>query len=207
MRGLEQVLKRLVDLTASTLGLLLLAPAMLLIALLVRLGSPGPVLSRESRRGYRGRLFEILRFRTTVGDAEQHSGYGDPDNPSAYGRLAHGHNSPRVTPLGRFLRRYRLDELPQLIQVLRGEMSLVGPRPLSIVDSDRLRELDQQGYERRLTVMPGASGAWQVARQRDWNYTQMIKLDVDYIENWSPRRDLWIIAKTITALLLRRRAD
>jgi len=201
---LRLIVKRQVDLTGALLGVLFFSPVMVIIGLLVRLDSHGPVLFGELRRGYQGRLFAMLRFRTTVGDGEEQPGGEEPGKPAAGGRLGRAHNSPRVTQFGRFLRRYRLDELPQLVNVLRGEMSLVGPRPISVADSDRLREHDQQGYERRLTVVPGVTGTWQVARQADWNHTQMIQLDVDYVENWSLARDLGIICKTMLALLRRR---
>jgi len=186
------------------LGILFFSPVMVIIALLVRMDSRGRVLFEELRRGYQGRLFTMLRFRTTVDDGGSENGCRDPGNSPAALRVGRPHNSPRVTEFGRFLRRYRLEELPQLVNVLRGEMSLVGPRPISIADSDRLREQDQQGYECRLTVMPGVSGAWQVVRQADWNHTQMIRLDVDYVENWSLARDLVIICKTLPAVLCRR---
>jgi lipopolysaccharide/colanic/teichoic acid biosynthesis glycosyltransferase len=113
---------------------------------------------------------------------------------------------PRVTPLGRFLRRYSLDELPQLINVLWGEMSLVGPRPLQLRDSDRLLASDPTGYARRLQVMPGLTGLWQIGGRSDVDYQRMMELDLEYVDNWSLGRDLWIICKTFFVVLLGRGA-
>ena len=140
--GLPFVAKRAVDLAGALVGLMLLTPVILAIALLIRLDSPGPVLFRQLRRGYRGRLFRMLKFRTMSVDAEQRLTDLEGSNESAGGVLFKLRDDPRVTRLGRFLRRYSLDELPQLINVLRGEMSLVGPRPLQLRDSDRLLALD-----------------------------------------------------------------
>jgi len=198
---LRSLLKRLVDLVGSWLVLLFLTPIMMAIAIFLRLESRGPILRRELRRGYQGLPFTMLRFRTTVDDGEQPSGFEESGNAPAGGPHAPKPDSQQFTPIGQFLWRYRLNELPQLINVLRGEMSLVGPRPISGGDSDRLREQDQRGYERRLTVMPGVTGAWQVARQANWDHRQMIQLDVEYAENWSLARDLLIILKTNLVLL------
>jgi len=130
--GLSQALKRSVDLAGALIGMLLLAPVMLGIVLLIRLGSSGPVLFRQLRRGRHGRLFHMLKFRTMVADAEQRLGDLEEHNESEHGVLFKLRDDPRVTSLGRFLRRSSLDELPQLVNILRGEMSLVGPRPLQL---------------------------------------------------------------------------
>ena len=156
--------KRSVDLVGALLGLLFLSPIMVIVALLIRFDSPGPVLFRQSRRGYRGRMFPVLKFRTMTVDAEQQLGALEKSNESAGGVLFKLRNDPRVTRVGSFLRRYSLDELPQLINVLRGEMSLVGPRPLQLRDSDLLLKLDPEAYSRRLqvcpdSVVPGKSAA------------------------------------------------
>jgi len=143
--GLSQALKRSVDLAGALIGMLLLAPVMLGIVLLIRLGSSGPVLFRQLRRGRHGRLFHMLKFRTMVADAEQRLGDLEEHNESEHGVLFKLRDDPRVTSLGRFLRRSSLDELPQLVNILRGEMSLVGPRPLQLRDSDKLGELDPEG--------------------------------------------------------------
>ena len=115
-------------------------------------------------------------------------------------------NDPRVTPLGAFLRRYSLDELPQLINVLFGEMSLVGPRPLQLRDSDKLLATDPEAYHRRLQVLPGITGPWQVGGRSELDYSRMIDLDIEYIRTWSLGRDLAIICKTFLVVALRKGA-
>jgi lipopolysaccharide/colanic/teichoic acid biosynthesis glycosyltransferase len=188
------------------LGLLFLSPIMVFVALLIRFDSPGPVLFRQLRRGYRGRMFPVLKFRTMTVDAEQQLGALEKSNESAGGVLFKLRNDPRVTRVGSVLRRYSLDELPQLINVLRGEMSLVGPRPLQLRDSDRLSKLNSEAYARRLQVMPGLSGPWQISGRSELSYEDMVELDLEYIEKWSLRLDLWIICKTFLVVLLRRGA-
>jgi lipopolysaccharide/colanic/teichoic acid biosynthesis glycosyltransferase len=205
-RTIPQKVKRLIDYAGALAGLLLLAPVILAVALLIRLESPGPVLFRQLRRGYRGRLFWVLKFRTMVVDAEQKLQDLEKRNESAGGVLFKLRDDPRVTPLGRFLRRSSLDELPQLINVLRGEMSLVGPRPLQLRDSDKLESLDPEGYARRLTVMPGLTGPWQVGGRSDVDHERMVKLDVHYVENWSLRRDFRIIIQTLWVVIAGRGA-
>ncbi len=204
--NLPYAIKRSIDVTGALFGLLLLAPVMLGIALLIRFDSPGPVLFRQLRRGYRGRLFWVLKFRTMVVDAEQRLKDLERNNESAGGVLFKLREDPRVTPLGRFLRRSSLDELPQLINVLRGEMSLVGPRPLQLRDCDKLIALDHEGFARRLEVMPGLTGPWQVGGRSEVDYSHMVKLDIDYIDNWSLMRDIRIILRTVVVVLMGRGA-
>jgi lipopolysaccharide/colanic/teichoic acid biosynthesis glycosyltransferase len=141
-----------------------------------------------------------------VVDAEQRLEDLEKNNESAGGVLFKLRDDPRVTPLGRFLRRSSLDELPQLINVLRGEMSLVGPRPLQLRDSDKLRLLDHEGYARRLQVMPGLTGPWQVGGRSEIDYRSMVRLDVDYAQNWTLLGDLHIILRTFLVVLLGRGA-
>jgi lipopolysaccharide/colanic/teichoic acid biosynthesis glycosyltransferase len=199
-------IKRSMDLIGALFGLLLLAPIMLAIALLIRLDSPGPVLFRQLRRGYRGRLFWVLKFRTMVVDAEQRLDDLEKNNESVGGVLFKLRDDPRITPLGRFLRRSSLDELPQLINVLRGEMSLVGPRPLQLRDSDKLQLLDPDGYALRLQGMPGLTGPWQVGGRSEVDYAHMVKLDLDYVKNRSLIGDLQIILRTFVVVLIGRGA-
>jgi len=203
---LPLAVKRAMDVAGALVGLLLLAPVMLAISLLIRLDSPGPVLFRQLRRGYRGRLFWVLKFRTMVVDAEQRLKDLEKKNESSGGVLFKLRDDPRITPLGRFLRRSSLDELPQLINVLRKEMSLVGPRPLQLRDSDKLQELDPDGYACRLGVMPGLTGPWQVGGRSEVDYSHMVRLDREYAENWSLGGDLWIILRTFVVVLLGRGA-
>jgi lipopolysaccharide/colanic/teichoic acid biosynthesis glycosyltransferase len=199
-------IKRSIDLVGALVGLLVFAPVMLGIACCIRFDSPGPVLFRQMRRGHRGRSFWVLKFRTMVVDAEQRLKDLEKANESPGGVLFKLREDPRITPLGRFLRRSSLDELPQLINVLRGEMSLVGPRPLQHRDSELLQTLDHESYRRRLEVMPGLTGPWQVGGRSEVDYTHMVRLDLDYIENWSLINDLRIILRTFVVVLLGRGA-
>jgi lipopolysaccharide/colanic/teichoic acid biosynthesis glycosyltransferase len=204
--GLRLLVKRAVDLSGALVGLTLLAPLILLIALLIRLENRGPVLFRQLRRGYRGRLFRVIKFRTMIPDAELHLRSLEDSNESAGGVLFKLRNDPRVTPLGQFLRRHSLDELPQLINILCGEMSLVGPRPLQLRDSEMLLDRDPQAYAFRLEVTPGLTGPWQVGGRSEVDYQGMVDLDLEYVQNWSIAGDLLIIAKTFLVVFHRRGA-
>jgi lipopolysaccharide/colanic/teichoic acid biosynthesis glycosyltransferase len=201
--GLQFFVKRLIDVTGASLGLLLLSPLLWIIIILIRLDSPGPILFRQTRRGYRGTPFQVLKFRTMTVDAEQRLADLESSNESEGGVLFKLRQDPRVTCLGAILRRLSLDELPQLFNVLRGEMSLVGPRPLQIRDSERLQALDPVGYKRRLEVLPGVTGPWQVGGRSELNHESMVQLDVAYVDNWSLGRDLAIISKTFFVVILR----
>lgn len=206
VEAFQFAVKRTIDVVGALTGLLLLAPVMLAVALLIHLRMPGPILFRQLRRGYRGRLFWVIKFRTMVVDAEQKLDKLEDANESRGGVLFKMENDPRVTPLGRFLRRSSLDELPQLINILRGEMSVVGPRPLQIRDSELLQSLNPEEYRRRLQVMPGLTGPWQVGGRSSVDYSQMLELDLDYVDNWSLGRDLWIIVRTFVAVIVGRGA-
>jgi lipopolysaccharide/colanic/teichoic acid biosynthesis glycosyltransferase len=148
----------------------------------------------------------VLKFRTMTVDAEQKLKDLENSNESAGGVLFKLRDDPRVTRLGSFLRRRSLDELPQLINVLRGEMSLVGPRPLQLRDSELLLATNPDAYHRRLHVIPGLTGPWQIGGRSEVNYERMLELDLDYVENWSLGRDFGIIWKTFFVVLLRRGA-
>jgi lipopolysaccharide/colanic/teichoic acid biosynthesis glycosyltransferase len=200
------LVKRAVDFMGASVGLMLLTPFMLLIAVLIRMDSPGPILFRQLRRGHRGRLFRVLKFRTMMEKAEQYLPDLESSNESPGGVLFKLRQDPRVTRLGRFLRQYSLDELPQLINVWWGEMSLVGPRPLQLRDSDLLRASNPAAYSRRLEVMPGLTGPWQVGGRSEVDYERMLELDLNYVENWSLGQDLFIICRTFLVVLLRRGA-
>jgi lipopolysaccharide/colanic/teichoic acid biosynthesis glycosyltransferase len=199
--GLRHLAKRAVDVAGAMTGLILLWPVMVLIALLIKFTSPGPILFQQARRGYRGRIFRVLKFRTMTVDAEQRLVDLESSNESVGGVLFKLRNDPRVTPLGAFLRRTSLDELPQLINVLFGEMSLVGPRPLQLRDSDKLLDTDPEAYHQRLLVLPGVTGPWQIGGRSELHYARMVDLDLDYVRNWSLARDLWIICKTFMVVL------
>jgi lipopolysaccharide/colanic/teichoic acid biosynthesis glycosyltransferase len=200
------LVKRIIDVFGAIVGLLLFTPVMLFIALLIRWDSPGPVLFRQWRRGYRGRTFQVLKFRTMTIDAEQKLRDLENSNESAGGVLFKLRNDPRVTRLGSFLRRHSFDELPQFINVLRGEMSLVGPRPLQLRDSDLLLASNPLAYHRRLQVIPGLTGPWQVSGRSNLSSEQMVELDLGYIEKLSLGRDFWIICKTFFVVVLRKGA-
>ena len=204
--GLRHQAKRAVDMVGAFTALFLLWPVMVVVALLIKFTSRGPILFQQPRRGYRGRLFNVLKFRTMSVDAEQRLVNLESSNESAGGVLFKLKNDPRVTPLGAFLRRYSLDELPQLINVLFGEMSLVGPRPLQLRDSDKLLATHPEAYHRRLQVLPGITGPWQVGGRSELDYSRMIDLDIEYIRTWSLGRDLAIICKTFLVVALRKGA-
>ena len=192
----QERIKRVFDAIAASLTLLALAPLMLLIAVLVRLTSPGPVLFRSPRVGRGGRYFTFLKFRSMrVG------GIGREELKKANGHRGHlfkVRNDPRITPLGRLLRKYSLDELPQLLNVLRGDMSLVGPRPLPAEDLDPDGQSSEFTVwsEQRSRVLPGITGLWQVRGRSDVPFEKMIELDVDYIREWSLMLDLRILLET-----------
>jgi lipopolysaccharide/colanic/teichoic acid biosynthesis glycosyltransferase len=204
--GLRHRAKRAVDVAGAVIALAMLWWLMVGIALLIKFTSRGPILFQQSRRGYRGRLFNVLKFRTMTVDAEQQLVDLESSNESAGGVLFKLRHDPRVTPVGAILRRYSLDELPQLINVLFGEMSLVGPRPLQLRDSDKLLVTDPEAYRRRLQVLPGITGPWQVGGRSELDYARMVDLDIDYVENWSLGRDLAIICKTFYVVARRRGA-
>lgn len=199
-RPVDSVAKRGMDLVGAIGGLILLAPLMALVALLVRLEGGGPVFFRQKRAGLGGSTFTCLKFRTMVADAERRLDELESRNESDSGVLFKIKDDPRVTPLGRLLRKTSLDELPQLWNVLVGEMSLIGPRPLQLRDSERLRAIDPTGSSRRLSVLPGLSGPWQVAGRSEVDGLRMLDLDLDYIDQWSLGRDLALIARTLAVV-------
>lgn len=197
--------KRGMDAVGAGIGLVMLAPVMLAVALAVRLTSPGPILFRQLRLGRGGRPFYLLKFRTMVVDAERRLAELEARNEAAGGVLFKIRDDPRITPIGRFLRRTSLDELPQLINVLRGEMSLVGPRPLQLRDSHRLEAMDPEAFAIRLMVSPGITGPWQVGGRSD-GCEGMIQQDLGYVASWSLALDLKILLQTIPAVLFGRGA-
>lgn len=189
-------LKRVLDILFSALALFVLAPFLLAIAAAIKLESPGPVFYASDRIGKKGRVFRCFKFRTMVRDAEHRLAEVMHMNERD-GVLFKVSNDPRITRVGRFLRKYSLDELPQFINVLRGEMSVVGPRPpiASEVMEYKLKHL------RRLDVMPGITGLWQVQARQDPSFDSYVSLDVAYIENWSVLLDMKIVLRTIAVVL------
>jgi exopolysaccharide biosynthesis polyprenyl glycosylphosphotransferase len=199
---LQAAAKRVFDVTLSALGLTLFAPLLAAIAIAVKLTSSGPIFFRQQRAGQHGRSFTLLKFRTMVIGAELMLTDDLLSRNEADGPLFKLRDDPRVTRLGRRLRRYSLDELPQLWNVLKGEMSLVGPRPPLPSEVEAYEDW-QLG---RLEVKPGISGLWQVSGRSELSFDDYVRLDLFYIENWSLAYDLFIIAKTIPMLLTARGA-
>lgn len=194
--GPRRVLKAVADRTVSVAVLVVLALPMLVLALAVRLDSPGPALFRQVRIGRDGRRFTMLKFRTMYTDAEERKAALQQDNEGA-GLLFKLREDPRVTRVGRFLRRTSLDELPQLLNIVRGDMSFVGPRPSLPDEAD-----SYDGFiRRRLLVQPGLTGLWQVHGRSDLSWTESRRLDVRYVENWSLGFDVSIILRTVEAVL------
>jgi lipopolysaccharide/colanic/teichoic acid biosynthesis glycosyltransferase len=194
------------DIALASLGLLLLSPVLALIAWGVKATSPGPVLFRQVRMGAGDRPFRILKFRTMIADAEARKGELEHLNihalPGGDPRMFKVADDPRITRFGRFLRRYSLDELPQLLNVIRGEMSLVGPRPL-ILDEDRhVREWARE----RLSLKPGITGPWQVLGASGIPFEEMVKLDYLYVTTWSLWNDVRLLLRTVPFVMRERRA-
>ena len=201
IRGWNLALKRAIDMTLSALALLFLSPFILLVALLIRLDSPGPALFRQTRVGRDGQTFTLYKFRSMRREAEQEL-IRIRDLNEAQGLIFKIRDDPRCTRMGRFLRRLSLDELPQLYNVLRGEMSLVGPRPALPQEVEQYRDW----HNKRLSVPPGITGLWQVMGRSDLSFDEMVMLDLFYIENWSLWLDLKILLQTIPTVLLGRGA-
>jgi len=199
--GVDFAIKRSFDLVGATLLLVVLSPVMTLAALAIKLTSRGPVLYRSMRPGIGGNSFACLKFRTMVEGADDLQDDLEPRNEVS-GALFKIREDPRVTRVGRFLRRWSLDELPQLFNVMRGEMSLVGPRPLPRRDYDRLDDW----HRKRYLVLPGMTGLWQVSGRSELDFDELVRLDFLYLERWSVFLDLTIMLKTIPAVVRTRGA-
>lgn len=191
------LVKRIIDVTVSSVGLVLCAPLFLVIALAIRLDSPGSVIFRQTRVGLRGRRFEMYKFRSMrMGAEEQQDMLADLNEVN--GPIFKIRDDPRLTRVGRILRRLSLDELPQLVNVLRGEMSLVGPRPPVPAEVEKY----QEWHKKRLEAPPGMTGLWQVSGRSRLSFDEMVLLDIYYIENWSLWLDFKILMRTIPKVLL-----
>jgi exopolysaccharide biosynthesis polyprenyl glycosylphosphotransferase len=194
--------KNLLDRVVAFLGLLILSPVLGIIALSIRLSDPGPVFFRQPRVGHEGRTFRVWKFRTMYVDAEERkASLKELELNEADGMFFKMKQDPRIFPMGQRLRASSLDELPQLINVLRGEMSLVGPRPLPADDGDYLGDV-----RRRLLVRPGITGLWQVSGRSDLSWDEAVRLDLYYVDNWSLTYDLSILWRTIWVVLRRKGA-
>jgi exopolysaccharide biosynthesis polyprenyl glycosylphosphotransferase len=189
--------KRCIDIVGAAAGLVLLAPVMLAVAAMVRWTSPGPVVFAQERFGLNRRRFRMYKFRTMVENAEGLQAQLE-DRNEARGPVFKIRDDPRITPVGRFLRRTSLDELPQLLNVLKGEMSLVGPRPLPKRDVSRFEDASLM---RRFSVKPGLTCLWQVSGRSNADFDEWIRMDLEYIDNWSLTLDLRILVQTIPAVL------
>ena len=198
LSGGRRVAKACMDRVVSAVGLLILLPLLVATGLAVRITSPGPALFRQARVGLQGRKFTVLKFRTMTRDAESMRAAVSHLNVHSTGHLFKVANDPRVTPLGRWLRRTSLDELPQLVNVLLGQMSLVGPRPLPTTDTPY-----DGDARRRLFVKPGLTGLWQISGRADLEWDEAVRLDLRYVENWSLALDALIIWKTLFVVLKR----
>jgi exopolysaccharide biosynthesis polyprenyl glycosylphosphotransferase len=201
LEGIDFVLKRAFDIVVAALLVLFLAPVLLAAALAVKLSSRGPVIYRSMRPGIGGMTFACFKFRTMYSDAEERQAALEAANEKG-GAIFKMRNDPRVTSVGRFLRRWSIDELPQLFNVLRGEMSLVGPRPLPQRDYERLDDW----HRKRYLVMPGMTGLWQVSGRSELDFDELVRLDFLYLERWSVFLDLSILLKTIPAVVRARGA-
>jgi exopolysaccharide biosynthesis polyprenyl glycosylphosphotransferase len=199
--GFDYAVKRTFDFVGSLVLVLLLSPLLLLIALAVFISSRGPILYRSRRPGIGGAPFSCFKFRTMRSGADQQQADIESLN-EASGPLFKIRDDPRMTSVGRFLRRFSLDELPQLLNVLLGQMSLVGPRPLPQRDFDQLEEW----HKKRYLVLPGITGLWQVSGRSELDFDDLVRLDFLYLERWSVALDLTILVKTVPAVFSRRGA-
>jgi exopolysaccharide biosynthesis polyprenyl glycosylphosphotransferase len=194
--GWQARVKRGFDIVSAILLLILLSPALALLALIIRLDSEGPVIFRQTRCGKDGKLFAFYKFRGMVADAEARQSEFDHLN-EAQGPIFKMKHDPRVTRVGRVLRRTSLDELPQLWNVLRGEMSLVGPRPPLPKEVEKYEEWHQA----RLRAVPGITGLWQVSGRSQLGFDEMTRLDIEYLNVWSLALDLRILVRTVVAVI------
>ena len=193
----QMIAKMLIDIFGALVMLLIAAPVMLVVASLIKLTSPGPVFFRQQRSGLNGAPFSIFKFRTMMTNAEQFQHELAAMNEMS-GPVFKVTNDPRITPIGKFLRKYSLDELPQIFNVLRGEMSLVGPRPLPV---DEVKRFNDLAHRRRLSVKPGLTCLWQVqGRNKISDFKEWVRLDLEYIDNWSIWLDIVILFRTIPAV-------
>jgi lipopolysaccharide/colanic/teichoic acid biosynthesis glycosyltransferase len=185
-----------IDILGASVLLILTLPVLLVVAVLIRVSSRGPVIFRQVRSGFHGRAFEMYKLRTMVADAEHRRDellhLNEMDGPVF--KIA---NDPRRTRLGRLIRRYSVDELPQLINVLKGEMSLVGPRPLPLYEASRIKGVQR----RRLAMRPGLSGLWQTRGRSMVDFDEWMRMDLEYVDRWSLALDLRILLATIPVVL------
>jgi exopolysaccharide biosynthesis polyprenyl glycosylphosphotransferase len=202
----QERIKRTCDIIGAAMALTAFAPISLVCAMLIRLTSAGPIIYRSARVGRGGRHFMFLKFRSMYTQSQQRAKVASLNEKS--GHIFKIRNDPRITPVGRFMRRYSIDELPQLINVLKGDMSLLGPRPLPAedLDADGMSRKFSEWAEQRSRVLPGITGLWQVRGRSELAFTEMMKLDIDYIRDWSLLLDLKILLQTPLVVLTGRGA-
>ena len=196
-----RTVRRTVDILVAVVGLIMMAPVLLALIVAIKLDSKGPALFWQRRVGRDGVTFTIVKFRTMFTDAEHRLHELESHNESVGGVLFKMHADPRVTRVGAHLRRLNVDEVPQLLNVLRGDMSLVGPRPLALRDSRLLSTLHPFEYRLRHVVQPGMTGEWQIERGADSDYWHMLQLDRKYLSTRCLRHDALLALKTIVVLL------
>jgi exopolysaccharide biosynthesis polyprenyl glycosylphosphotransferase len=199
--GLDWTVKRIFDVVVSTIMIVILSPVWAVFAAAVKIDSPGPVFYRDRRVGLGEREFGMFKFRSMYVDANLRQAALEASN-EASGPLFKIKDDPRVTRVGKFMRRYSIDELPQVLNVMRGEMSLIGPRPLPLRDYVQLEDW----HRKRYLVLPGMTGLWQVSGRIDLSFDDLVRLDFYYLENWSIWLDISILAKTLPAVVARRGA-
>jgi len=197
LEGWGRIIKRLLDLLGSTVGLILFSPIMIVVSLIIKLTDRGPIIYKQKRIGRNGQIIEIYKFRSMVIDADEKLKEllkSNPDKKAEFEKEFKIKDDPRITSIGKFLRKTSLDELPQFINIFKGQMSLVGPRPIV------KEEMEKYGHSRyqRMIVKPGLTGLWQISGRNDLSYQERSKLDIYYIENWSIFLDLKIIFKTFS---------
>jgi Undecaprenyl-phosphate galactose phosphotransferase WbaP len=195
-----RIAKRFIDLLLTSIGGLFVLPVLLVLGILVKLDSPGPVFYRQDRLGRDGTRFRAIKFRTMHGDGEKRLAEVLAKSArmrSEYEQFHKLTRDPRVTRIGRILRKYSLDELPQLFNVLGGDMSLVGPRPYLE------REIPDMNHQETiiLRALPGITGYWQVSERNATTFEERLKMDVHYVRNWSPWLDIWLLARTFSVVI------
>jgi len=200
--GFNLAIKRMMDLAIVTFGCILFLPFFPFVALAIKLSSSGPVFHKCKRLGKDGKVFYVYKFRTMVADAEEKLKNvleSDPELKKQWDETSKLQNDPRITGVGKFLRRTSIDEIPQFINILKGEMSLIGPRPF---ENDDLSKYGEDDYNRIFSLKPGLSGLWQVSGRSDANFIERVAYDTYYLQSWSVWLDLWIIFKTFGVVII-----
>ena len=201
--SLNNAVKRSIDIFGSLFGLIVLAIPMAIIALIIKITSPGPLIFKQQRVGKNGRIFNIYKLRSMYQDAEERKKALMEQNKMD-GHMFKMDNDPRITKVGKFIRKTSIDELPQFWNVLKGDMSLVGTRPPTVDEFEKY----ESHHKRRLSMKPGITGKWQVSGRSDiQDFEEVVKLDCEYIDEWSPFLDIQILFKTVGVVLTHKGAE